>query len=632
MKTLSFNDNAGTTISYLTDLIDDNEQFTVLQVTSIVDGVARIGLTPELIRDGRDLVEIGRCYMLREFKDYAIANGLNLVEASEEHPDPIYLVDNRGPVFEVLSVSFNKIEYEDDESAEITVVIKNTGAAGSITLDWILQTELSKIEYSEGQSEVLNMATGEEREVVITASFGDVDDTADADEEGVVNIEALITNEEFGIHSVGISKSRGCTPRNLTVVDITGGIRLTWEAGCTSFDGHEIWASVDGAAYALIDTVASPTLTYDDTTDYLGVEVAYKIRSYKGTSYSNFTAEEEITLDPDILDLAAVWAEDHAVMTWDGVTGWETEIYESRDNLNWTLVTTVAAGTETYLNHTWQGTQVYFRARAKNGATYGAYCASINIAQTPLVYKFDSDPVTVLSYGRFGLPAGKTVRVTWITSGGLTGYNDITLNNEVVSNFTNIASDPIYVQMAGDLNSITDLSNYNGSNLKLYGDLSKWVLPTGLTKLYLYSCAYTGDISGWVLPVNLTHCRIHDNAFTGDLSSWVIATSGATVMWLGNTDAKNEFTGIPRGNIHQVEASTAGLYMRHCNVNTAGVDAWLAWANAFLATNTPVRNSLFYLAGTGMGVPTGGNNNADRLGIIAKYTAAGFTATVTTAT
>jgi hypothetical protein len=95
MKTLSFNDNAGTTINYQTDLIDGNEQFTVLQIVSVVNGVEKIGLTDYLIQYGADLIKIGVCYMIEDFKSYATLAGLNLIETSEEHPDPIYLVDNR---------------------------------------------------------------------------------------------------------------------------------------------------------------------------------------------------------------------------------------------------------------------------------------------------------------------------------------------------------------------------------------------------------------------------------------------------------------------------------------------------------------------------------------------------------
>ena len=284
MKTLSFNNNTGTTISYLTDLIDDNEQFTVLQITSIVNGIARVGLTPELVRDGRDLVEIGRCYMLKTFVDYAIANGLNLIEASEENPNPIYLVDNRGPVFEILSISFDKEEYEDDESAEITVVIKNTGAAGSITLDWILQTEQSKIEYSEGQSEVENIATSEEREVVITALFNGVDDSADADEEGVVSIEVVVSNEEYDLSSVSRSASRGWTTPDISP-EYTGEVNATNLNAAMGDGGKRIKVCTPGV-YDFDNTIWVPS----NTDLYFCPDIT--IRKETGSGHSHMIANK----------------------------------------------------------------------------------------------------------------------------------------------------------------------------------------------------------------------------------------------------------------------------------------------------------------------------------------------------
>lgn len=95
MKTLSFNNNAGTTVNYLTDLIDGNEQFTVLQITTETNGVLTIGLTDAVIALGGDNVKIGVCYMLEQFKAFAVSAGYNLIETSEENPDPVYLVDNR---------------------------------------------------------------------------------------------------------------------------------------------------------------------------------------------------------------------------------------------------------------------------------------------------------------------------------------------------------------------------------------------------------------------------------------------------------------------------------------------------------------------------------------------------------
>ena len=424
-----------------------------------------------------------------------------------------------------------------------------------------------------------------------------------------------------------------CTPLNLVLAAITGGVRLTWaqSAQCTNEDGFEIWISINGGAYALLDTVAADVLTYDDMTDYAGSTVDYKVRAYRGTAYSEYSDEESITIAATITNLAVVWAEDHAVLTWDETTGWDTEIYSSLDNTNWTLDTTIATGTETYADHCWQGTTVYFRARAKLGALYGNYCSSINIA-TPLVFKIDCNPLfNFVEIETFNLPAGKTVNIDW-GDGHNTNYTTTgnPAHNYSTCGGTGVA-DPQYIKISGDLASITTF--YIAAQVKCYGDLSKWYIP-GLSSTISFninSCLFSGDLTSWAftLPSTLVDIRLYNNDFIGDLSNLIVNTSAATILYLTTPNGKCEFTAPPRGTLHQCEAGVAGLYMLHANMSTAAIDAWLAWFNTYLVTHTPVRNSLFMLSGTGNGIPTGGNANANRLGIIAKYTAAGFTGTVT---
>lgn len=430
-----------------------------------------------------------------------------------------------------------------------------------------------------------------------------------------------------------------CTPLSIDVIQITGGNRVTWTDNplCTDEDGYEVWVNIDGGAYALLDTVAAGVGQYDDMVDYAGSQVTYKVRAYKGASYSAFTAESEIVIEPDIENLAVVWLEDHAVITFDGVAGWQTELYSSLDNITYNLVTTIADGTETYTDHTWQGTTVYYKARAKQGVEYGDYCAAISIA-TPLVFKFDCNPTATLGFaGHFGLPAGKTVRVSWGSfNGGVEYYTDYTTTTTPGHNYLGAGEgnqDPCYIKISGDLNFITQILLQNNS--LIYGDISKWVLPSGVTKIYLFTGKYSGDLSNWIIPASLTDLRLYNtgvgqNTFTGDLSGWSLPAT-MTICYL----AYNAFTAPPRGELKGMEAATAGLYMRDCSCNTAAIDAFLAYANTYFATNTPIKNSLFQLgisATTNMGIPTGGNNNTNRLGIIAKYVAAGFTATVTVRT
>ncbi len=84
---------------------------------------------------------------------------------------------------------------------------------------------------------------------------------------------------------------------------------------------------------------------------------------------------------------------------------------------------------------------------------------------------------------------------------------------------------------------------------------------------------------------------------------------------------------VPRYN-----KNLAQYNMANCSFSTTEVDATLAMINAYFASNTPIKNVIINLSGASMGIPTGGANNTDLLGIIAKHTAAGYTATITVRT
>ena len=102
-------------------------------------------------------------------------------------------------------------------------------------------------------------------------------------------------------HSIGIpsiSWSSYCTPLNLILTEITGGIKLTWQENSPeNIDGYEIWVSIGGNTYVLLNTVSANVLTYDDMTDYAGSTVEYKVRAYKGTVYSSYSDEKSITIN-----------------------------------------------------------------------------------------------------------------------------------------------------------------------------------------------------------------------------------------------------------------------------------------------------------------------------------------------
>jgi Leucine-rich repeat (LRR) protein len=71
-------------------------------------------------------------------------------------------------------------------------------------------------------------------------------------------------------------------PLNLTIADITNGVRLTWEDNSSKELGYEIYASVNGGAFYSIGITQAGDLSFDDLINYEGLPVQYKVLAYTG--------------------------------------------------------------------------------------------------------------------------------------------------------------------------------------------------------------------------------------------------------------------------------------------------------------------------------------------------------------
>ena len=175
-------------------------------------------------------------------------------------------------------------------------------------------------------------------------------------------------------------------------------------------------------------------------------------------------------------------------------------------------------------------------------------------------------------------------------------------------------------------------------------------LPTGLTQLSLYSNQFTGDWTNKTLPSGLTILYLHVNQFTGDWTNKTLPT-GLTQLYLQS----NQFTGAPpniaphatNGLNYQAQAPNA--FTTASNVTTfrkamtvfnlqgnalptAKVDELLHNMNLYYTANAPTQNCTINLSGSTMGIPTGGASNTDVQALIALWTAAGKTLTITVRT
>lgn len=339
--------------------------------------------------------------------------------------------------------------------------------------------------------------------------------------------------------------------------------------------------------------------------------------------------------------VTATWAEDHATISFTDSTGGaaQHEIWESKNGGDYELVTTLDAGTVTYDNHTWQNASMNFRVRAKSGSWYSDFTAAVAL-QTPLVLQTDQTTLTNVVISQIRILTGKTVNVDW----GDSTNQDLTGNNSNLTKSYSVEADPYYIIFSGDTDSIDNfILAINQAHIK--GDIGKWVMPTPVRYYQFYNSNNTGDISKWVLASTLIDLSLVDTLVTGDISDWVIPAN-CVQIYINNTSLEGDlsgwllpavmirlyaqnanFTGLPRGELVGIDA-VLGLDYTACNCATAEVDAFLVYANTYFATHTPIKNAKYILGGSGMGIPSA-TGLAAKTGIEQKYTAAGFTATIT---
>ncbi len=74
------------------------------------------------------------------------------------------------------------------------------------------------------------------------------------------------------------------------IVDFTS-YTVTWADGVAQQTGVEVWASLNGAGYALVATVPTGQQKFSTGTFTAGDTVCFKLRGINVTAYSDFTAE-----------------------------------------------------------------------------------------------------------------------------------------------------------------------------------------------------------------------------------------------------------------------------------------------------------------------------------------------------
>jgi hypothetical protein len=312
--------------------------------------------------------------------------------------------------------------------------------------------------------------------------------------------------------------------------------------------------------------------------------------------------------------LSVEWIDDFARLTWLDGDEYQTEIWELKNGDAYSLVATTAVGAGSYDSYTWQNANMSFKIRHLKDGVYSEFSDIVSI-NTPLVLKTNQSSLNTVTLNTITISAGKSVRVNW----GDGTYAD--LSGTVSNTIKNYSTTGVYfISLTGDTNSITYLRMFTQVNI--FGDLSKWIMPTSLVSIYLYSTSISGDLSSWILPTSCNSCYLYSTSVSGLPN--IVAGSGAM-------NYQVYLTSVTSGNMTSFRKGMTNFSIRSQTLGfpISEVDEMFKNLADYYQANAPTANCTFNLSGTGMGIPTGGNSNSDIVRLKGYYTAAGFTATCT---
>jgi hypothetical protein len=326
------------------------------------------------------------------------------------------------------------------------------------------------------------------------------------------------------------------------------------------------------------------------------------LRSTQGALVESFSSEitnNVLPLAPDVpTGFGVTWINDFARISCNAIPAdVQIELWSSRNGAAYILDSTWALGIYTEDNYTWQNESMAWKIRAVKDGHYSDFCNPISLS-TPLILTVtpSTNPQTV-TLSNYAQQAGT---VTWDWGDGT--IDEYIIGGNKTHQYFNTNLNYIKVYNA---NLITYLyTNFGSSGTR--GNASKWKLPTGLTSNFRVE-QLTGIIDNWMAPAGLVNMNIESGTghLAGDMSNFLFPVSMSTFF------ARScDLTNLPRGEFKNL-SGVNGFQCQNNNVLTVTLDAWLHDRALYYAGNPPNNNLTFRLDGTGMGAPTGGQNNPD---------------------
>ena len=194
-------------------------------------------------------------------------------------------------------------------------------------------------------------------------------------------IRPVIKSAVISVRSA--SSGQICSPSDLAVEVITGGLRLTWTP-CADAE-TELYVSIDGSAYSLITTTGLTIGTYDYACESDGFDYLFKARSKYDTTVLNAP-----------INLVATGISTGVTLTWDdnNTEAEYIEIWADIASIGYVLVATILTGVETYDHAVDGGKLIDYKIRAKEG-TLPVYSAYSSVTEITTLWTYP----TILSDG-----------------------------------------------------------------------------------------------------------------------------------------------------------------------------------------------------------------------------------------
>jgi hypothetical protein len=312
------------------------------------------------------------------------------------------------------------------------------------------------------------------------------------------------------------------------------------------------------------------------------------------------------------------------------------QIYESLNGGDYELVHTIDAGVRAYNYYTWQNANLNFKVRAKNVDDYSKFTDVINL-KSPLVFKTDQTTLTTITIEAIKVDTDKTVYMDFGDGDGIDIIGRVT---DIVKNY--LIEGIYFITLSGDIDYLVDIEFHN--NTTCFGDLTKWILPSELSVLHLYSNNFSGDVTGWVFPnkLNIFHIGFQPG-MTGDITGKTLpSTFRDWHVEFTNLSGDPSSLFLPAGTYHNKNIGchfTTGArgvfshlydyFYYNNNFSDSEIDFILDYIdNSFTGGVVPVRDCEYDFTGANMGTPSAAGL-ASIASIEGKYISAGFTATIT---